>query len=147
MVSTQTTSRLTQLASSILKFVAELEEKLSVQGYPSPSFDEDAPALFPKDAVEARDFIIDSAAEIQDLLQGPLDLIYRHGSVSDTFSCIQESNSCYNKLFLLAWLRTSLIILKFNNCVSIQAISRFNIAALVPPGGRTTYVDGSSNMQ
>lgn len=83
MASSTSTSRLTQLATSILESVAKLEETLSKQGYPSPSFEEDAPALLPKDTVMVRDLIVDSAAEIQDLLQGPLDIIYRHGSVSD----------------------------------------------------------------
>lgn len=83
MASELSTSRLTQLATSILESVAELENILSKQGFPSPSFDEDAPSLLPKDTVRVRDSIIDAAAEVQDLLQGPLDLIYRHGSVSD----------------------------------------------------------------
>lgn len=30
---------------------------------------------------------------------------------------------------------------KFNNCVSLQAISRFNIANFVPPGGQTTFAE------
>lgn len=98
MTSRPTTSRLAELASSILKSVAELEEKLSVQGYASPSFEEDAPFLVPKDAVEVRDLIIDSAAEIQDLLQGPLGIIYKYGAVSnDSLSCMSrktiQSNS------------------------------------------------------
>ncbi|ROW16957.1 hypothetical protein VPNG_01428 [Cytospora leucostoma] len=95
------TTRLTQLATHILESVAELEEKLSNQGFPSPTFNEDAPALLPKDTVQVRDSIIDAAAEVQDLLQGPLDIIFRHGS----------------------------------------AISRFNIASLVPSGGQTTFAE------
>lgn len=83
MASNLSTSRLTELTISILESVGKLEEMLSKQGYPSPSFDEDAPALLPKNTVSIRDLIVDSAAEIQDLLQGPLDIIYRHGSVSD----------------------------------------------------------------
>lgn len=84
MASNTSTSRLTQLATSILESVAKLEKILSEQGTPSPSFDEDAPALLPNDTVPIRDLIVDSAAEIQDLLQGPLDIIFRHGSVSDS---------------------------------------------------------------
>lgn len=82
MASSASTSRLTYLATSILQSVAKLEEMLSKQGYPSPTFDEDAPPLLPKDTVQVRDSIVDAAAEVQDLLQGPLDIIYRHGSVS-----------------------------------------------------------------
>ncbi|KAI1873154.1 uncharacterized protein JN550_003407 [Neoarthrinium moseri] len=103
------TSRLAKLTTSLLETVSKLEEALHAQRFPSPSFDEDAPALFPKEAIGVRDMAIDYAAEIQDLLQGPLDIIYRHGS--------------------------------FNNCVSLQAISRFKIASLVPAGGQTTYAN------
>lgn len=75
-------SRLTQLAVSILESVTKLEEVLSAEGIASPSFHENAPPLkFPKDALGVRDSIVDSAAEVQDLLQSPLDLIYRHASV------------------------------------------------------------------
>ncbi|KAF7527536.1 hypothetical protein G7054_g10430 [Neopestalotiopsis clavispora] len=102
-------SHIAKLTASLLQAVSKLEEILHAQGVPSPSFDEDAPHLLPTEAVRVRDQAIDYAAEIQDLLQGPLDLIYRHGS--------------------------------FNNCVSLQAISRFNMASLVPAGGQTTYAN------
>ncbi|KID62536.1 O-methyltransferase PaMT [Metarhizium brunneum] len=100
-------SRLTQLAASILNSVSRLEATLSMQACPLPSFDQDAPTLLPKDAIGIRDSIIDCAAEIQDLLLGPFDMLYMHGSV--------------------------------NSSVSLQAISRFKIAELVPLGGRTTF--------
>ncbi|KAK9444939.1 sterigmatocystin 8-O-methyltransferase [Metarhizium brunneum] len=100
-------SRLTQLAASILDSVSRLEATLSMQACPLPSFDQDAPTLLPKDAIGIRDSIIDCAAEIQDLLLGPFDMLYMHGSV--------------------------------NSSVSLQAISRFKIAELVPLGGRTTF--------
>ncbi|GAW18771.1 hypothetical protein ANO14919_082530 [Xylariales sp. No.14919] len=73
-------SRLAQLSATIVESLAILEKSLQEHGVPSPTFDEDAPDLLPRDTVEVRDTIIDCAAEIQDLLQGPLDLIYRHGS-------------------------------------------------------------------
>lgn len=139
MASNPTTSRLTHLATSILESVAKLEEMLSQQGRPSPSFDEDAPVLsgLPKDTVNVRDLIIDSAAEIQDLLQGPLDIMYRHGSVSSN-SLPHPYNSAYCVKCRNAM---SLTPSKFNNFVSLQAISRFNIAKLVPAGGHTTFGD------
>jgi hypothetical protein len=84
------TSRLTKLAASLLETVSELEKVLHAQGFPSPAFDEDASPLFPKEAIGARDLVIDHAAEIQDLLQGPFDLIFRHGSVSN-FPALIES--------------------------------------------------------
>lgn len=37
--------------------------------------------------------------------------------------------------------KVSLTLSQFNNCVSLQAISRFHIADLVPPGGKTTFAD------
>ncbi|KFG85433.1 sterigmatocystin 8-O-methyltransferase [Metarhizium anisopliae] len=100
-------SRLAQLAASILDSVSRLEATLSMQACPLPSFDQDAPTLLPKDAIGIRDSIIDCAAEIQDLLLGPFDMLYMHASV--------------------------------NSSVSLQAISRFKIAELVPLGGRTTF--------
>lgn len=75
-------SRLTQLAASILDSVSRLEATLSMQACPLPSFDQDAPTLLPKDAIGIRDSIIDCAAEIQDLLLGPFDMLYMHASVS-----------------------------------------------------------------
>ncbi|KAI1443297.1 sterigmatocystin 8-O-methyltransferase [Annulohypoxylon stygium] len=103
------TSRLLQLATLIHESVAKLEEALSTKGFPSPSFDEDAPQQFPRDTVDVRDTIIDCAAELQDLLLGPLEILYRNAA--------------------------------HTNCVSLQAISRFKIASLVPIGGRTTFAD------
>ncbi|KAI0423455.1 sterigmatocystin 8-O-methyltransferase [Xylaria sp. FL1042] len=106
-MATPAASRLVQLAATIHERTSALEKSLQEHGVPSPSFDEDAPTLLPKDTIETRDAIIDCAAEIQDLLQGPLDLMFRHGS--------------------------------FNNCVSLQAITRLKIANLVPSGGQSTY--------
>lgn len=75
------TSRLLQLATLIHESVAKLEEALSTKGFPSPSFDEDAPQQFPRDTVDVRDTIIDCAAELQDLLLGPLEILYRNAAV------------------------------------------------------------------
>ncbi|KAK5625638.1 hypothetical protein RRF57_001354 [Xylaria bambusicola] len=112
-MATQSASRLAKLAATIVDSIATLESSLQVHGVPSPSFDEDAPTLLPRDTVDVRDAIIDCAAEIQDMLQGPLDLMYRHGSA------------------LTLW--------EFNNCVSLQAITRLKIANIVPSGGQTSY--------
>lgn len=77
-------SHIAKLTASLLQAVSKLEDILHTKGVPSPSFDEDAPPLFPKEAIGVRDLAIDYATEIQDLLQGPLDLIYRHGSVRNS---------------------------------------------------------------
>lgn len=97
MTPSASTTRLTLLATSILESVAKLEEMLLKQGFPSPTFDEEAPTLLPKETVQVRDSIIDAAAEVQDLLQGPLDILYRHGSVS---SCprSQDGSRLYQSL-------------------------------------------------
>ncbi|XDG04424.1 hypothetical protein ABKA04_004039 [Annulohypoxylon sp. FPYF3050] len=47
------TSRLLQLAKLIHESVAKLEDTLSAKGFPSPTFDEDAPQRFPRDTVDA----------------------------------------------------------------------------------------------
>ncbi|KAI0012208.1 sterigmatocystin 8-O-methyltransferase [Xylariaceae sp. FL0662B] len=100
-------SRLSQLAALISESVTKLEEILSAEGFQSPSFHEDAPQSLPRDTVDMKDVIIDCAAELQALLLGPLEIIYRNGA--------------------------------HTNCVSLQAISRFRIASLVPVGGQTTF--------
>ncbi|KAI1207204.1 sterigmatocystin 8-O-methyltransferase [Annulohypoxylon truncatum] len=79
-------SRLSQLAALIRESVTKLEETLSAQGFQSPSLDEDAPQSLPRDTVDMRDVIIDCAAELQALLLGPLEIIYRNGAHNNCVS-------------------------------------------------------------
>lgn len=49
MASSSNTPRIVELAAQISAFVAELQEHLSAQGVPSPTFDEDSPLFLPVD--------------------------------------------------------------------------------------------------
>ena len=80
MASSTTVPKLRQLAAAIEAAVAKIQEALDAQGVPSPSFDEDAPAL-PSDIGEARDVVLDATAELQDLLTEPLNMIHRASRV------------------------------------------------------------------
>lgn len=73
--------RIVQLASTISDSVAKIQDILSTQGIPSPSFDEDAPVSFPIAASDARDAVLDAAAEIYDVLLEPLNLLYKQSGV------------------------------------------------------------------
>lgn len=78
----QAPSRIAQLAATITKSVARLDEILSINRLQEPSFDEDAPSVvFPKEALEARDAILDAAAEVSDLLLDPPALLRKNGAV------------------------------------------------------------------
>lgn len=74
--------RIVDLATTISGSVMRLHEVLCAQNAPSPSFHEDAPAYFPKEASDARDKILDATAELYDLLLEPLTLIYKHHAAS-----------------------------------------------------------------
>ncbi|KAK0712212.1 sterigmatocystin 8-O-methyltransferase [Apiosordaria backusii] len=104
------TTRIIQLAQTISKSVARINEILLAQGLPTPSFDEDAPAnYFPGEVSNARDAVLDATAELHDLLLGPLHLVKTQAGS--------------------------------NNSVCMQAIARYGIANMVPPGGRASFDD------
>ncbi|KAF2757494.1 S-adenosyl-L-methionine-dependent methyltransferase [Pseudovirgaria hyperparasitica] len=104
----QSTPRIVELAASISENVAKIQEILDAQGAPMPSFDEDSPPL-PKEIAGPQHAVLDATAELQDLLQDPMNFIHR-SSRSDKPACI-------------------------------NTIVRFDIAALVPCGGRTSFQD------
>ncbi|KAM7191681.1 6-hydroxytryprostatin B O-methyltransferase [Rhypophila sp. PSN 637] len=104
------TARIIQLAQIISASVTKINEVLSIQGLPTPSFNEDLPAnILPAEGLDARDAILDATAELHDLLLGPLHLVKTHAGS--------------------------------NNSVCMQAIARYGIANIVPPGGRSTFKD------
>ncbi|KJZ69765.1 hypothetical protein HIM_10848 [Hirsutella minnesotensis 3608] len=101
--------RITELAVAIGKSVKSIQDALTAQGSESPSFDEDAPARFPREISDARDTCIDAALELVDLLLEPMTSIFKHGA--------------------------------HNNSICLQAISRFSIASMVPPGGTVSFAE------
>ncbi|EQK98076.1 hypothetical protein G6O67_007694 [Ophiocordyceps sinensis] len=85
----QAPSRIAQLAATITKSVARLDEIMSINRLQEPSFDEDAPSVvFPKEALEARDAILDAAAEVSDLLLDPPALLRKNGAHNNNV-CLQ----------------------------------------------------------
>ncbi|KAK2591049.1 hypothetical protein QQS21_011263 [Conoideocrella luteorostrata] len=107
MTSPNTTPRIVALATQISTSVAELQERLSAQGAPSPSFAEDSPESLPADVSHLQDAVLDATAELHELLLDPLSLIFKFGAIS--------------------------------NLVSIDAICRFHIADMIPPGGQVSF--------
>lgn len=88
MASSSNTPRIVELAAQISSSVIELQERLSAQGIPSPSFAEDNPQDFPADVDSLRDAVLDATAELHELLLDPLQLLYKFASVY-TFLVLQ----------------------------------------------------------
>ena len=72
-------SRIAELASTIQKHTAIIDESLSVQCSQPLSFAIDAPAVIPlsREASASRDVLLDSAEELQALVAGPLPALIR----------------------------------------------------------------------
>jgi hypothetical protein len=83
MTSSEAVPRIVQLASAISKSVSNIQRTLHAEGIPSPSFDEDASFHLPLETSKDHDVVLDATAELHDLLLEPLNLIHRHGGVSE----------------------------------------------------------------
>jgi hypothetical protein len=81
MASTSNTPRIVELAAQISSSVAELQERLSAQGVPSPTFDENSPQSFPDDVYHLRTQVLDATAELNEVLTEPLMLTYKFAAV------------------------------------------------------------------
>lgn len=81
MASSSNTPRIVELAAQISASVAELQEHLSAQGVPSPTFDEDSPPFLPADVSHIRAQLLDATAELHEVLTEPLMLIFKFGAV------------------------------------------------------------------
>src|SRR4051812_10639361 len=82
MASPNTTPRIIELATQISTSVAKLQEQLSAQGAPTPSFAEDSPENLPADVIHLKDAVLDATAELHELLLDPLMLLFKFASVS-----------------------------------------------------------------
>ncbi|KAG8161933.1 hypothetical protein KVR01_007698 [Diaporthe batatas] len=109
MASTKNMPRMVELAAQISTAVSEMQERLTAQGAPSPSWAEDSPESLPLDLFDLRDAVIDASAELQELLMEPMMLIFKFASIS--------------------------------NLASIDAISRYHIPDMIPPGGQISFED------
>jgi hypothetical protein len=77
MASPNATPRTVELAAQISTSVAQLQERLSVQGAPTPSFDEDSPENLPSDVADLKDAVLDATSELHELLLDPLALLFK----------------------------------------------------------------------
>ncbi|KAI1123651.1 sterigmatocystin 8-O-methyltransferase [Nemania abortiva] len=85
----QTTEpRVAQLAKIISSSVSKLQDILTAQNAPLPSFDENAPFELPKEASEVQDAIVDATAELHDLLLDPVTLLLFNGGHTNMV-CLQ----------------------------------------------------------
>jgi hypothetical protein len=81
MASPNTTPRIVELAAQISTSVAQLQEYLSAQGAPTPSFAEDSPEDLPSDVSHLKDVVLDATAELHELLLDPLALLFKFAGV------------------------------------------------------------------
>lgn len=81
MASPNTTPRIVELAAQISTSVAQLQERLSAQGAPTPSFAEEGPESLPPGVSHLKDAILDATAALHELLMDPLALIHKFAAV------------------------------------------------------------------
>lgn len=81
MASPNTTPRIVELAAQISTSVTQLQEQLTAQDAPTPSFAEDSPENLPADVSHLKDAILDATAELHELLLDPLALLFKFAGV------------------------------------------------------------------
>ncbi|KAI1386464.1 sterigmatocystin 8-O-methyltransferase [Hypoxylon trugodes] len=86
MASSNKTPRIVELAVKINTHVTELQELLSAQGVPSPSFDEDSPERLPPSTFHLQDAVLDATAELHELLMDPIPLAFKFSATTNMIS-------------------------------------------------------------
>jgi hypothetical protein len=81
MESSSTHPRIIELAAKISESVLQLQELLSAQGVPSPSFNVDGPERLPDNTAHLQDAVLDATTELHELLMEPVRLIFRFCAV------------------------------------------------------------------
>lgn len=81
MASPNNMPRIVELADQISSSVSKLQERLTAQGVPSPSWNEDSPQSLPADVNDLKDAVLDASAELHEILLEPLMLIFKHAAV------------------------------------------------------------------
>lgn len=73
-------SRIAELAAAIAHHTARVDRFLAENNLPQPSFDIDGPVELglPSDVEESRVAVLRATQELNDLLQGPRELIFNH---------------------------------------------------------------------
>ena len=69
-----TTTRISELSSTIAASTSKYDSYISAQGLPTPSFDPGAPPFLPlpPDVAEAGQLVLEAADELHSLIAGPL---------------------------------------------------------------------------
>ncbi|KAI1302030.1 putative O-methyltransferase [Xylaria venustula] len=73
-------SRIAQLASTVAAYTQKIDDYLTQKSLPQPSFNADGPIDLglPADLQQLRGALLDATQELNDLLQGPRDLLFNH---------------------------------------------------------------------
>jgi hypothetical protein len=119
-------SRIAELAAAIAQHTQHVDDYLTNNGLPHPSFHGDSPPDFelPPELEESRTTILRASQELNDLLQKPKDLLFNH-----------QVRNAYNLADL------QLTLGKHNLLVYLKFISRYNIANRIPLHGETAFKD------
>lgn len=73
-------SRIAELATTVAHHTQQVDSYLAEKGLPYPSFESDGPVdlALPPDIEESRNIVLQASQELNDLLQGPRDLLFNH---------------------------------------------------------------------
>ena len=73
-------SRIAELATAVAYHTQQVDSYLAEQGLPCPSFESDGPVdlALPPNIEESRNIVLEASQELNDLLQGPRDLLFNH---------------------------------------------------------------------
>ncbi|KAI5859358.1 S-adenosyl-L-methionine-dependent methyltransferase [Durotheca rogersii] len=73
-------SRIAELAAVVATHTQRIDSYLSEKGLPPPSFEADGPKDLglPPDLEQSRSLVLDASQELNDLLQGPRNLLFNH---------------------------------------------------------------------
>lgn len=117
-------NQISLFAAAIAENTAKYDVWLSSQGIPTPSFDGGAPVglNLPHEISEAREAVIESTAELQALMLGPLGYVQQH--MREVSILVPTKIRCSNQLA-----RGSIII---------SLLSKASIVLILPPVSRST---------
>jgi hypothetical protein len=118
-------SRILELAATISKSTAIIQDHLTSRNLPSPSFSPDAESL-PEELAQAQDAVLDATSELHDLLLPSFGALHMSGNVSYSPPLVLESIFSHK-------------IKQPHNLVSMNAIVRFDMANSFAPGEEASF--------
>lgn len=73
-------SRIAELANTVAQHTQRVDNYLAEEGLSYPSFEADGPLDLglPPEIEESREIVLQASQELNDLLQGPRDLLFNH---------------------------------------------------------------------